>query len=106
MVALRLSVCPEHTGVLLPAEGEEGDELTTTEVVPAAPVHPFVVIVKEYDPASAEETPATEGSSMVEVKLFGPVQAYVAPAMVGALKFRVNPAQMGLLLDMDGAAGV
>jgi hypothetical protein len=41
-----------------------------------------------------------------EVKLLGPVQAYVALATVLDVKFSVLPAQMGLLLPAVGAAGV
>lgn len=47
VVAFRLSVWPEHTGLDDPADGEEGEEFTTTAVVPAGPVHPFTVTVTE-----------------------------------------------------------
>ena len=38
------------------------------------------------------------GSSNVEVKLFGPVQLYVAPATVVAVNDKVCPAHTGVLL--------
>lgn len=106
VVAFRLRVWPEQTGVLLEAEGEEGDELTTTEVVPAAPVHPFTVTVTEYVPAFAEDTPAIEGFRVASVKLLGPDHVYVAPDTAPADKLSVNPEQIGLLLDAEGADGV
>ena len=49
---------------------------------------------------------AMEGSSAVEVKLFGPVQEYVALATVLAVRFNVVVAQMGELLPAVGEAGV
>ncbi len=47
-----------------------------------------------------------DGFCAVEVKPFGPVQAYVAPATVEAVRFSVLPAQIGPLLPAVGAAGV
>lgn len=106
MVAFRLKVCPEQTGELLPAEGEVGELFTTTVVVPAGPVHPLTVTVTEYVPASVVETPPIVGNWVASVKPFGPLQAYVAPETVPADKLSVNPAQIGLLLDAEGAEGV
>jgi hypothetical protein len=45
--AVKLKVCPEQTGELLPATGTAGGGFTVTEVVPAGPVHPFCVTVIE-----------------------------------------------------------
>jgi hypothetical protein len=42
----------------------------------------------------------------VEVKLLGPVHAYVAPDIVPAVKLKVEPTQMGVLLPPVGAEGV
>jgi hypothetical protein len=42
----------------------------------------------------------------VDVKPFGPVHVYVAPGTVLAVRFRVELAQMGLLLPAVGAAGM
>ena len=43
---------------------------------------------------------------MVELKLFGPFHVYVAPTTVLAVRFNVEPVQIGLLLLALGAAGV
>ena len=56
VLAVKLSVCPEHTGELLPAVGAEGGGATITEVIPAGPRHPFTVAVTEYVPASTRVT--------------------------------------------------
>jgi ABC-type uncharacterized transport system ATPase subunit len=42
----------------------------------------------------------------VDVNPFGPVQLYVAPGTVVAVKFKVDPAQIGELLPAVGAAGI
>jgi hypothetical protein len=41
-----------------------------------------------------------------EVNPFGPVHEYEAPATLLAERFSVLPAQMGLLLEAVGAAGI
>ncbi len=50
--------------------------------------------------------PGMEGFCVEEVKLCGPVQLYVAPAIVEAVRFNVLPAQIGPLLPVVGAAGM
>ena len=50
--------------------------------------------------------PAIDGFCVDDVKVFGPVHAYVAPGRFDALRFNVDPAQIGVLLDAVGAAGV
>jgi hypothetical protein len=47
VLAVRLNVNPEHTGVLLPRVGADGGGLITTEAVPATLVQPRVVAVTE-----------------------------------------------------------
>src|ERR1043166_9596692 len=47
-----------------------------------------------------------EGFCEDDEKLFGPTQLYVAPTIVLAVKFNVEPAQIGELLPAVGAAGV
>ena len=42
---------------------------------------------------------------MDEVKPFGPVQLYVAPLIVEAVRVKVEPAHIGLLLPAVGVAG-
>jgi hypothetical protein len=46
------------------------------------------------------------GFCVAEEKLFGPVQLYVAPAIVLAVKLSVLPAQIGELLAAVGAPGM
>ena len=65
------------------AVGVAGVALTTMFVDPAADAHPLRVIVTEYVPASAVVALARVGFCSEEVKPFGPVQEYVAPATVG-----------------------
>jgi hypothetical protein len=72
---LKLSDEPAHTGPLSLATGVTGG-FTTTVVVPAILVHPLTVTVTEYIPAMAVVALAlTEGSSLAEVNVFGPVHA-------------------------------
>jgi hypothetical protein len=47
-----------------------------------------------------------EGVRDDDVKPFGPVQLYVAPVMIDAMRLRVEPAQIGLLLVAVGADGI
>ena len=79
--------------------------LTTTVVVPAMLVQPFNVTVTLYVPAAAKVTPAIVGFCRVELKLFGPVHAYVAPTTAGVVRFKVAPTQRGPLLEAVGVAG-
>ena len=74
LLAASVRFCPEQIGLLLDADGAVGVTLTTTEVVPAAPVHPFTVTVVEYVPAAAVLILEIVGSSDEEEKLLGPVQ--------------------------------
>lgn len=48
---------------------------------------------------------AIAGSSIEEEKLFGPLQVYVAEAIVFAVSDNVCPAHKGVLLPGVGAAG-
>jgi hypothetical protein len=102
---VRFRVAPTHRGPLLAAVGVAGTALTTTAVVPAALVHPPTVTVTLYVPAAAKVTPAIVGFCNVELKLFGPVHAYVAPATAGVVRFRAAPTHNGPLLEAVGVAG-
>ena len=102
---VRFRVAPTHKGPLLAAVGVEGAALTTTVVVPAVLVHPFNVTVTLYIPAAAKVTPAIVGFCKVELKLLGPVHAYVAPATAGVVRLRVAPTHKGPLLEAVGVAG-
>ena len=56
-------------------------------------------------PVAAVVAPTIEGFWREEVKAFGPVQEYVAPATRGVVRASVPPAQMGPLLAAVGVAG-
>src|SRR3954447_19108872 len=86
--------------------GAVGLALTTTFVVPAAEVQPLTVTVTEYVPASAVVALERVGFWSAEVKPFGPVHAYVAPATVGVESEIVAPSQYGPPLLAVGVAGV
>src|SRR5437588_8700647 len=97
-------VDPTQYGPLLFAAGVEGRALTTTFVVPAD-AQPLTVTVSEYVPASAVVALARVGLCADEVKPFGPVHEYVAPATAGPVSEMVAPAQYGPPLLTDGVAG-
>jgi hypothetical protein len=98
-------VAPSQYGPPFDAVGVAGAGLTTTVVVPAAEVQPLTVTVTEYVPASATVALERVGFWSAEVKPFGPVHAYVAPATVGVLSEIVEPAQYGPPFDAAGVAG-
>ena len=100
--AVKLKVLPTHTGVLLDADGADGNALITTVVVPAGPVHPPADATTEYVPAFAVVTLVIIGFCVVEPVL----HKYVAPMIVLAVKLKLFPAQTGELLPAIGAAGV
>ena len=101
----RVIVAPSQNGPPLVAVGVAGVALTTTFVVPAAEVQPFTVIVTEYVPESAAVALARVGFCCEEVKPFGPLHAYVAPATVGVESEAVAPSQYGPLFEAVGVAG-
>ena len=90
---------PEHIGVVPAATGVAGVGLTVAVVVTGDPEHPAIVIVTVYTPELAAVAPGMLGFCKVDVNPPGPVQAYVAPAVVGVhVKFNVAPEQIGPLL--------
>src|SRR5438477_1868562 len=99
-------VAPAQYGPPLVAVGVAGAAFTTTFVVPAAEVQPLTVTVTEYVPASAVVTFARVGFWAEEVKPFGPVHAYAAPASSGVESEMVEPAQYGPPLPAVGADGI
>src|SRR5439155_18332047 len=99
-------VAPSQYGPPLVAVGVAGIGLTTTLVVPAAEVQPFTVTVTEYVPASARVALGRVGFCSEEVKPFGPVHAYVAPATAGVESEIVLPSQYGPPLLAVGVAGM
>ena len=74
MLAVKLKVCPAHTGELLDKVGAPGTPNTVTLNVPAGPGHPATVAVTEYIPVANVEAPGMLGFCVVEVNPFGPVQ--------------------------------
>src|SRR5579859_2931195 len=103
--AVRFSVDPAQMGPLLPAVGAEGVGLTVAVVVPGADGQLATVATTEYVPEAAAVAPTIDGFCALEVNPLGPVQLYVAPATVEAVRFNVEPAQMGPLLPAVGVAG-
>jgi hypothetical protein len=82
-----------------------GNAFTVAFVEPAALVQPVTNTVKLYVPEAAVVAFAIEGFWSVEVKPLGPVHEYVAPVTVGVDRLRVDPAQIGPLLDATGVEG-
>src|SRR3954467_14004358 len=99
-------VAPSQYGPPFDAVGVAGIALTTTLVVPAAEVQPLTVTVTEYVPASARVALVPVGFCSAEVKPFGPVHEYVAPATSGVESAIVAPAQYGPPLFAVGVAGM
>jgi len=106
VLANRFSGEPAHTGLLLLAVGAIGIGFTVTLVVASALVQPLTVTVTEYVPVASVVAAAIDGFCKVEEKVLGPVHAYVAPATVLEVRFKVLPAHIGLLLLAVGAAGI
>ena len=105
-VAVRFKVLPAHIGPPFPAVGAVGIALTVAVVVPAVLVHPLTVAVTLYNPVAAVVALAIVGFCKVDVKPLGPVQAYVAPVTVEAVRFKVLPAQIGPPFPAVGAVGI
>ena len=99
-------VPPQVVGWAGVAEAITGTAFTITLVVPAGDVQPFAVAVTEYIPEAEVVTAANVGFWAFDANGPGPVQLYVAPAIVGVFKDKVLPAQTGLLLDAIGMAGM
>jgi formaldehyde-activating enzyme involved in methanogenesis len=103
--AVSCNVLPAQTGPLLLVVGGAGAALTVTLVVAEAEVQPLTVTVTLYAPEAAIMAFGIDGFCSDEVNPLGPVQLYVAPAMVEAESCNVLPAQIGPLLLAVGGAG-
>jgi hypothetical protein len=80
--------------------------ITSTVVDPAADVQPLMsVTVTLYVPPAADVAFGIDGFWSVDVNPFGPVQLYVPPSTVLAVRFKVVPARIGPLFPAVGAAG-
>ena len=86
--------------------GVEGIAFTVADVVAAELVHPSTVTVTLYVPVAAVVALVMLGFCSDDVKLLGPVHAYVALATLLAVKFSVLPAHTGPLLPAVGADGI
>ena len=104
--AVKLKVEPAHTGPLLPAVGAEGLAFTVAAVVPAEDVQPLTVAVTLYVPVADVVALEIVGFWSADVKLLGPVHAYVAPDTVEAVKLKVEPAHTAPPLLAVGAEGM
>ena len=61
VLAVKLNVCPAHTGELLVNDGAPGTLNTVTLNVPAGPVHPATVAFTEYIPVANVLAPGIVG---------------------------------------------
>jgi len=105
-VVVNVIVLPVQTGELLPGAGATGIGFTVTTVVPAVLVQPATLAVTVYVPLAATVAPTMEGFCVEDENALGPVHEYVAPTIFEAVKFNVEPAQIGVLLEATGAVGV
>src|SRR5256885_484437 len=104
---LRVTLPPAQNVVEPFVKMDEEIAVTLTDVVPAAEeVQPLAVAVTEYVPVAAVVALGMVGFCSDEVKPFGPVHAYVAPAMVVAWSCTVAPLQYGPVFVACGVAGL
>jgi hypothetical protein len=83
-------------GELLPTVAEDGIPNTVTETGVACTLkHPLTEVTRLYCPVAATVAFEITGFCKLEVKPFGPVQAYTAFGIVVAVRFKVPPAQTG-----------
>ena len=106
VLELRFKALPAQTGVFELAVGVAGKVFTTTTVVPATLAQPELVAVTLYVPDAATVGFAMLGFCNVDVKPFGPVHEYVAPATVLELRFKAFPAQTGVFELATGVVGI
>ena len=78
---------------------------TVTLVVDIALVHPATLALTLYVPDAAAVAAAITGFCNAELYEAGPLQEYVAPGIVEAVRLIEVPSHTGLLADAAGAAG-
>ena len=88
------------------AVGAAGIGLTTTLIVPVELEHPDTVVINEYTPEPLRLIPLIDGFCMLDAKVFGPLQLYVAPANNDVLRFKVLVSHTGELLLNVGVDGM
>lgn len=103
---LKFRVDPAQTGLLEDAVGVPGGAETITLTVPGALGHPLTVTTKVYVPEFAVVAFVIVGFCVVDVKPLGPLQLYVAFAIVFEVRVMLDPVQTGLLDEVAGVAGV
>ena len=67
---------------------------------------PLDDVITEYDPPFAVVTLFITGFCKADVNPFGPVQLYVAPDTVDAVRFNIDPTHRGPLLPTNAFAGI
>ena len=83
-----------------------GVGFTVTAIVELALPQPITETKTLYVPAIAGITGANVGFCIDDVKLFGPVQLYVAPETLADVKLNVCPIQDGLVAVKLGDPGI
>jgi hypothetical protein len=73
--------------------------------VPIELIQPKAVAVTLYTPEAAKVTPANVGFCVADENELGPVQLYVAPAIVEQVKLKVWPTHNGELALTVGVGG-
>lgn len=85
--------------------GALGPAFTTAVVLVAVEEQPATVTERLYVPEAAVVALVMTGFCAVEVKAFGPVQLYVAPATVVEESVKFCPAHIGPPLEAIAEAG-
>ena len=80
--------------------------ITLAVVVPAADVQPLTRTVTLYNPLAVAVALLIDGFCCDDANPLGPVQLYVTPDTVEAVRFNVEPAQNGPLFPAVGADGM
>jgi len=91
---------------LLVATEAVGFGFTTTVVVAkVVEVQPLSVTLRLYTPDIATVAFGIDGLCAPDIKPFGPVHIYVAPAKLPPVRFKVAPSHIGVLLLTVGLVG-
>ena len=94
----RFVVRPTHTEFVPVIAGVAGKAFTVTTVVEVLLQVPLLAVTL-YVPAPKAVMPAILGLCKIEVKLLGPLQFQLVADPPVSLRFSIEPAQTGLLLD-------
>ena len=102
----KLSDVPAQIFVLPEIVGADGMGFTVACKLAAGLAQPLTIATNEYVPASDRLTAFKAGFCTEDVKPFGPVHEYMAPAMEDEVRFRLAPSQTGLFDETTGAVGI